>query len=259
MDLLRRYEKIASLWDGNAYESLRRDGMIPAIIEAVGISTLPREVKVLEAMCGTAKVGIAAKKAIEESGRVCNLILCDFSQAMLDQADVAAEKVCADACEMPFSRESFDLALTRFGIHDIEKEKQPLAIHEVLRVLKKGGHYVLIGFCSSAKTQFYYNKIANFKDELAGNKGNADRFFPTEEGYISLLREAGFQKIEIKHRFSSQIKLQGTGEIPKEKSKLWANFVSKIPSEIKKEMNIRRQADGTFEYDFPATIFVAEK
>jgi len=53
--------------------------------------------------------------------------------------------------------------------------------------------------------------------------------------------------------------LQATGEMPEEKSKLWADFVSKIPSKIKKGMSIEKQTDGTFEYTFPVTIFVAEK
>jgi len=233
--------------------------MLPVIIEAVSISSLPQQTKVLEAMCGTAKVGIALREAIEKSGKHCNLSLLDFSQAMLDQAAVAAEKICADACEMPLDSESFDLVLTRFGIHDIEQTKQLLAIREVLRVLKEDGHYVLVAFCSSAKTQFYYNRIANLKDELARNKDSTDRYFPTEEEYLSLLRNAGFQKINIENRFSSQIKLQGTGEMSNENGKLWAKFVSKIPSEIKKKMHIQKQANGSFEYDFPVTVFVAEK
>ncbi len=257
--LLRRYNKIASSWSGGAYATLRRDDMLPAIIEAVSISSLPQQTKVLEAMCGTAIIGIAIKNAIEKSGRVCDLSLLDFSQAMLNQADVAAEKVCADACEMPFACGSFDLVITRFGIHDIKQEKQLLAICEVLRVLKKCGHYVLVAFFSSAKTQFYYNRIANLKDELAGNKGETERFFPTEEGYLSLLSDAGFQKIEIKHHFSSKIKLQGTGEMSDKNGKLWADFVLSIPDKIKKEMGIQKQTDGTFEYKFPVTIFVAEK
>ncbi len=233
--------------------------MLPEIIKAVSIPSLPAIATILEAMCGTAKVGIALKEAIEKSGRTCNLSLLDFSQAMLDQADVAAEKVCADACEIPLDSESFDLVLTRFGIHDIEQTKQLLAIREVLRVLKKSSHYVLVTFCTSSETQFYYNKIANLKDELAGNKGEANRFFPTEEECLNLLSDAGFGRIEIKNRFSSKIKLQGTGEMPEEKSKLWADFVSKIPSKIKKKMHIQKQANGNFEYDFPVTVFVAEK
>ncbi|NTV40656.1 MAG: class I SAM-dependent methyltransferase [Candidatus Moranbacteria bacterium] len=257
--LLRRYNKIASAWNGDAYATLRRDDMLPAIIEAVSISSLPQQTKVLEAMCGTAKVGIALKEAIEKSGKHCNLSLLDFSQAMLDQAAVAAEKICADACEILLDSESFDLVLTRFGIHDIEQTKQLMAIREVLRVLTKDGRYVLVAFCSSAKTQFYYNRIANLKDELAGNKDSTDRYFPTEEEYLNLLRDAGFSSIGIKNHFFSRIKLQATGEMPEEKSKLWADFVSKIPSKIKKKMHIQKQANGSFEYDFPVAIFVAEK
>jgi ubiquinone/menaquinone biosynthesis C-methylase UbiE len=257
--LLRRYNKIASSWNGDVYASLRRDDKLREIIKIAKIGEPPKKLDVLEAMCGTAKVGIALKEAIEKSGRTCNLSLLDFSQAMLDQADVAAEKICADVCEMPFACERFDLVITRFGIHDIEKEKQLLAIREVLRVLKKSNHYILVSFCTTSETQSYYNKIANLKDELAGNKGEEDRFFPTEEECLNLLRDAGFRHIEIKNRFSSKIKLQGTGEMPEEKSKLWADFVSKIPNKIKKKMHIQKQANGNFEYDFPVTIFVAEK
>ncbi|MEI8343451.1 MAG: class I SAM-dependent methyltransferase [Candidatus Moraniibacteriota bacterium] len=233
--------------------------MLSEIAKATNIASLPAEAKVLEAMCGTAIVGIALKEAIEKSGKICELTLLDFSQEMLDQTNITTEKICADACEMPFDCESFDLVITRFGIHDIEKEKQLLAIREVLRVVKKSSHYVLVTFCTSSETQFYYNKIANLKDELAGNKGEADRFFPTEEECLNLLRDAGFRSIEIKNRFFSRIKLQATGEMPEEKSKLWANFVINIPEEIKKEMNVQKQANGNFEYDFPVTIFVAGK
>ncbi len=257
--LLRRYNKIASSWNGDAYASLRRDDMIPAIIKAAGISTLPREVKVLEAMCGTAKFGIAVKEAIEEYGKICALTLLDFSQAMLAQANIKAEKVCADVCEMPLPSENFDLVLTRFGIHDLAQEKQIFAIREVLRVLKEGGHYVLVAFCSSTKTQFYYNRIANLKDELAGNKNKEDRHFPTENEHITLLSDAGFKNIEVKKFFYSKIKLQGTGEMSDENGKLWADFISKIPNKIKKKMHIQKQANSNFEYDFPVTIFMAGK
>lgn len=258
-NLQARYNKIAERWNGKAYEGLRRDDLLPEVVKAANLENISsKNVKVLEAMCGTAQVGIAVKQAIEDLGRTCELTLLDFSEEMLAQANVRARKECCDACNMPFLNENFDRAFTRFALHDIEREKQILVLHEIWRVLKAEGVYVLVAYCTTAKTQSAYNAIVNLKDELAGNKGGSDRFFPTKEEYAKLLKYAGFTSVETTIDFSGTIRYQKTIEMG-EAGKQWAEFVLSLPEEIRDEMGIEIQKDGTVEYQFPATIFVAKK
>lgn len=258
-NLRSRYNKIASQWNGEAYKGLRRDDVIPEILKFAEFESTGSTVKVLEVMCGTGKVGCAAKEFLEKLGKDVEMTFLDFSQAMLDQVCAKpARKICSDACNIPFLSNNFDRVFTRFALHDIEREKQILVLHEVWRVLKNEGLYILIAYCTTAKTQSAYNAIVNLKDELAGNKGESDRHFPTKEEYIRLLEYAGFTSVESNFDFSGTIRYQKTAEMD-ESGKQWVDFVLNLPEDVKHEMGIEIQQDGTVEFQFPATIFVARK
>lgn len=256
--LRSRYNKIADQWNGQAYAGLRRDDLLPEIVKAANIEQLPKGAKVLEAMCGTGIVGTAVKSEIENTGKKCDLTYLDFSQGMLDEIKTHSRKVCCDACNMPFLTDNFDRVFTRFALHDIEREKQILVLHEIWRVLNEEGMFIFIAYCTTPKTQSAYNAIVNLKDELAGNKGDSERYFPTKEEYAKLLKYAGFSSVETTLDFSGTIRYQKTTEMG-ENSKQWADFVLNLPEDVKNEMGIEIQEDGTVEYQFPATIFVAKK
>lgn len=257
--LRSRYQKIASQWNGNAYEGLRRDDLLPEIVKAAKLEETSKTVKVLEAMSGTGKVGTAVKAELDSLGKNSEMTFLDFSEAMLNEIPVKpARTICSDACDMPLLSNNFDRVFTRFALHDIEREKQILVLHEVWRVLKAEGIYVLIAYCTTAKTQSAYNAIVNLKDELAGNKGDSDRFFSTKEECAKLLGYAGFTSVETTLDFSGTIRYQKTAEMG-ENGKQWADFVLGLPEDVKSEMRIEIQEDGTIEYQFPATIFVAKK
>lgn len=261
--LQERYNRIAYRWNQEEYAGLRRDDVLDDILKRSKFSEVKDGselgVSVLEAMSGTGNVGKAVKKELEKNNKKCRLHYLDFSENMLRQIEVDAEKFLADAKEMPFSDSSFDRIYIRFGVHDLSQETQPQLFKEIYRVLKEGGMFVLTAYYTEKETQYYYNKIVNLKDELAGHKGDYDRHFPTKDEYEKSLKEAGFQGVESGSDFVGKIKYQKTIELNKETGEQWKNFVQSMPEDIQEKMGIAAEDDGTINYNFPATILTATK
>lgn len=101
-----------------------------------------RPARILETAAGTGVVTNALARAVPDA----DIVATDLNQAMLD---VAAERVAsdrvtfrqADALELPFDDESFDLVACQFGIMFYPDKVQGNA--EARRVLRDGGTYLL--------------------------------------------------------------------------------------------------------------------
>jgi len=101
--------------------------------------------KVLDLCCGTGDLAIAfAKKGCQTTG-------ADFTYQMLSKASSKADKnkvsvdwVQADAQQLPFTNDSFDVVSIAFGIRNVENAE--LALQECHRVLKEGGRLVVLEF-----------------------------------------------------------------------------------------------------------------
>ena len=89
-----RYKKIAHRWNCTEYAGLRRDDLIPTILGYSDLTSLPQNPTILEAMCGTGNIGVAAKKVLEEQGKTPDLYFLDFTQSMLDRITIPAKKYC---------------------------------------------------------------------------------------------------------------------------------------------------------------------
>ena len=258
--LRRRYAKIAKYWNGGAYAGLRRDDVMPEIIKAARLNEITVSApRVLEAMCGTGIVGGAIKETLEKQNKKCELFYLDFSKEMLEQIITPSEKkFLGDVRQMPFGDQLFERVFIRNAIHDLDKASQIYAYSEVYRVLKPGGIFVLIAFYTNDETQKYYNRLVNLKDELAGNKNNFERYFPTKEEYVGLFRKAGFTEIKNSFDFVGRLAYQNTTELNNETGEKWKSFVLSIPPEIRAAMNIKIKR-GILEYEFPCAIFTARK
>jgi ubiquinone/menaquinone biosynthesis C-methylase UbiE len=102
-----------------------------------------RPAHVLETASGT---GIVTE-AIHRVAPDAHIVATDLNQAMLDIASgkLPSDRVCfqaADAQHLPFAQESFDLVVCQFGVMFFPDKVK--ANSEARRVLKPGGHYLLV-------------------------------------------------------------------------------------------------------------------
>lgn len=123
--------------------SMRRLVQPPA--KVVRQSKIAKGMAVLEVGCGGGAIAIPAARAIGPEGRLCAL---DVQPAMLkrfrrklalpENRDVMnVDLVQADARELPFEDESFDLVYTVSALPEVPDQQRALA--EVMRVLRPGG------------------------------------------------------------------------------------------------------------------------
>src|SRR5688572_9706388 len=108
------------------------------------VARLPKSglMSVLEVACGT---GIVTRKLRDSLPVNARLVATDLNQAMIDWArakfrqDEAVEWRQADATNLPFQNESFDLVVCQFGLMFFPNKK--VGIEEAYRVLVPGGTY----------------------------------------------------------------------------------------------------------------------
>jgi len=98
---------------------------------------------ILETASGTGIVTEAIHRAVPSA----RIVATDLNQAMLDVAArrVKSDRVgfqVADAQHLPFADESFDLVVCQFGVMFFPDKAK--ANSEARRVLKSGGHYLLV-------------------------------------------------------------------------------------------------------------------
>ena len=99
--------------------------------------------RILETAAGTGVVTAALHRALPDA----EILATDLNQAMLD---VAEGRICseivrfqpADAQQLPFEDESFDLVVCQFGIMFVPDKVKANA--EARRILRRGGRYILV-------------------------------------------------------------------------------------------------------------------
>ena len=118
-------------------------GLIARASELVQAQT-----RVIDVGCGAGHVTVALAPHAHE------VVAVDLTEAMLAQtAQQAASKGLtnvrierADVAALPFADASFDVAVSRYAAHHFGDPQA--ALHEVARVLKPGGHWLLVDVVS---------------------------------------------------------------------------------------------------------------
>jgi SAM-dependent methyltransferase len=156
--------------------------------------------RILETAAGTGVV----TRALHETLPDADIIATDLNQAMLDVAEqqIRSEKVRfrqADAQELPFDDEGFDLVVCQFGAMFFPDKVRGHA--EARRVLSAGGHYLLAiwdGIERNPLTDVTQQVLIDaFPDDpplfmREGPFGYADASLIDAD-----LRDAGFSRVEI--------------------------------------------------------------
>jgi demethylmenaquinone methyltransferase/2-methoxy-6-polyprenyl-1,4-benzoquinol methylase len=170
--------------------------------------------RVLDLCSGTGDVAFA----LAEQGRPGEVVATDFVPEMLAVAEKkAAERrletpvlfSVADAQDLPFPDESFDVVTVAFGVRNLPERERNFT--EVLRVLKPGGRYVILEFSTPgfAPWRAIYHvylrqAIPAIGGVLTGDRAgfvylnDSIRQFPSQPRLAAELREAGFSAIAWK-------------------------------------------------------------
>lgn len=128
----------------------------------------------------------------------------DFCPEMLAYAadDGVKETVVADAMNMPFDDDSYDVLTVAFGLRNMAS--WPDALKEMRRVLKPGGHLLVLDFSLPTGIlrgpyRFYLNKVLPKIAGLMTGEGDAYEYlagtieeFPSGRQMTDLIESCGF-------------------------------------------------------------------
>lgn len=141
------------------------------------IGKVDNSVKILDAGCGE---GVLVEK-YKKQGRDITGIDLNVSNEYVVKGDIL---------NMPFVDGSFDIVLFLDVIEHFDITKQPLAITELKRVLKKGGKLIIsIPNLAHKASRIQFHKTGDLIRTAHVNKHPGDR--PIKE-YIGLIRDSGF-------------------------------------------------------------------
>lgn len=167
--------------------------------------------RVLDLCAGTGDVSLA----LARQGSPAEVVVTDFVPEMLEIAKQKAEsypgptRLCfeqADAQDLPFADESFDVATVAFGVRNLPERSRNFA--EVHRVLKPGGRYVILEFSRPTSRAFrsvyhtYLRSVVPFVGGvMTGDResyvylNDSIRQFPAQRELAEELRAAGFGSV----------------------------------------------------------------
>jgi demethylmenaquinone methyltransferase / 2-methoxy-6-polyprenyl-1,4-benzoquinol methylase len=173
----------------------------------------PRTGAILDVCTGTGDLALAYRAKCGPGVRV---VASDFCRPMLDRgieksakAGAAIEWVEADAMALPFPDATFDLVTVAFGLRNIADTSRGLA--EMARVCKPGGRLAILEFSLPKNViirnayLWYFRRVLPFiGNTVARNRSDAYTYlnqsveaFPSGEALASLVRAAGFDRVEM--------------------------------------------------------------
>jgi demethylmenaquinone methyltransferase/2-methoxy-6-polyprenyl-1,4-benzoquinol methylase len=166
----------------------------------------------LDLCCGTADL------ALELGAQVPTLGI-DFCHPMLTlglkkvrSAGLPIRLVEADALHVPIADDIFDVVTMGFGLRNLETPEGGL--HEILRVLKRGGRCAVLEFSHPVVPlfrglfHFYFSHILPRIGNAVSRSGFAYQYlpdsvkaFPDQEGLKSLMQAVGFSNVRYYNLF----------------------------------------------------------
>jgi demethylmenaquinone methyltransferase/2-methoxy-6-polyprenyl-1,4-benzoquinol methylase len=200
----RRYDLMNDLMSGGLHRAWK-----DALVTAVNPSK-HRPFAVLDLAGGTGDVAfrIAAK-----GGKGTRITVADINAEMLavgrERAAKAGHAVAfmeANAEKLPFADRSFDAVTIAFGIRNVPRID--MALGEIHRVLKTGGHFLCLEFSSvdvpgldRLYDLYSFNVIPKLGQMVTGDAESYQylvesiRRFPTPAAFARMIEEAGFKRV----------------------------------------------------------------
>lgn len=161
--------------------------------------------KVLDCATGTGDLAIAFKRAVGMDGEVLGT---DFCREMIEHAPEKAEDLglkvafeVADAMNLPYEDNRFDIASIAFGIRNVDDPVQ--ALREMGRVVRPGGRVMVLEFGQpKGLLRLPYRWYSQHVMPAVGGwlSGNREAYtylpktsaaFPAGQAFLDLMDEAG--------------------------------------------------------------------
>ena len=160
---------------------------------------------VLDCATGTGDLAFEFKKAVGKTGRVLGT---DFCPEMMETAPSKSKQKAlhvdfevADAMNLPYPDNMFDIASISFGIRNVDDPS--IALSEMARVVKPGGKVMILEFDQpNGIIGFIYDMYSKFVIPFLGGllTGNKDAYrylprtaasFPCRESFLALMNNTG--------------------------------------------------------------------
>jgi demethylmenaquinone methyltransferase/2-methoxy-6-polyprenyl-1,4-benzoquinol methylase len=161
--------------------------------------------RVLDCATGTGDLALKFKESVGDSGYVLGT---DFCKEMIEHAPVKAREhnlevdfEVADAMNLPYEDDRFDISSIAFGIRNVDDPVQ--ALNEMGRVVKPGGTVVVLEFGQpKGLLKYPYELYSQYIMPTVGGwiSGNREAYsylprtsaeFPAGNEFISLMKESG--------------------------------------------------------------------
>jgi demethylmenaquinone methyltransferase/2-methoxy-6-polyprenyl-1,4-benzoquinol methylase len=164
------------------------------------------DTRVLDLCCGTGDMTFALRRRAQAAAKIVG---GDFSHAMLQRANLKSigtslRWVEADALNLPFGGEQFDLVTSAFGFRNLAD--YDAGLREILRVLKPGGECGILDFGEPKGVmgklyRIYFKRvlpavgsmISGVKGPYAYLPASVERF-PEPGEMLERMRRAGFRE-----------------------------------------------------------------
>jgi ubiquinone/menaquinone biosynthesis C-methylase UbiE len=206
--------------------------------------------RVLDVACG------AGHTAATFAPHVREVVALDFTEAMLEQVKLlAAERQLTnvvtqhgDAEKLPYDAHSFDLVVTRYASHHWPHPQT--ALHEIARVLKPGGRFLLDD--SVAPAEPLYDTFIQSMEFLRDPSHVRNQSI---QQWQAMLQAAGFTSTVVRTwniplNFDSWVERIGT---PAQNVAMLRTLFAGAPAEVQRAFNI--QPDS---FDLPAALIQAD-
>lgn len=158
--------------------------------------------RLLDLATGSGDLALALMKRIPAA----EIVGADFCLPMLHEArrKGVPQLVQADALNLPFASESFDALTIAFGLRNMENWER--ALGEMARVLKPGGHVLVLDFSVPKRPlrglyRFYLHRVLpRIAGMVTGDQsayeylGASIEEFPQDEKMCALIESAGFRE-----------------------------------------------------------------
>ncbi len=202
----RRYDLMNDLMSGGLHRAWK-----DALVTAVNPSK-NKTFAVLDLAGGT---GDVAFRIAEKGGRGTRVTVADINAEMLAvgreraaKAGRAIEFIEANAEALPFADRSFDAVTIAFGIRNVPRID--VALGEIHRVLKTGGHFLCLEFSSvdvpgldRLYDLYSFNVIPAIGRAVTGDAEayrylvESIRKFPAPAKFAEMIRAAGFRRVSF--------------------------------------------------------------
>ena len=161
--------------------------------------------RVLDCATGTGDLALEFKKTVGHDGYVLGTDFCkemiEHAPGKADQKKLVVEFEVADAMDLPYDDNSFDIASIAFGIRNVDDPS--VSLKEMARVVKPGGKVVVLEFGQpKGMIKYPYQIYSKHIMPAVGGfiSGNRDAYtylpetsakFPAGDAFLKLMEDTG--------------------------------------------------------------------